>query len=92
MRNAIYITIGLLGLIVGLAFFLTPIPLGIPLVGLSLMLLVATSRFFAKSLMGIRSDVPRVHRWIAYLEDRSGRRIRRILRKTRPQRVPRVRM
>ncbi len=90
MRHAIVLMVGIVGLIVGLAFFLTPIPLGFPLVGLSLMILVGTSRKAAVTVLAVRRRVSLFDRFLNSLEERGGSRIRRALRKTRPGRLGRV--
>jgi hypothetical protein len=89
MRNVIIISLAIAVLIVGLAFSLTPIPLGTPLVALALVVLIATSRFAARWLTIARMRLGLVDRMMAWLESRSGVRIGRILRRTRPQRMPR---
>ena len=89
MRNMILILLAIACLIVGLAFSLTPIPLGAPLIALALVILIGSSRLAARSLVVARMRVRIVDRMIAWLESHSGTRIGRILRRTRPQRMPR---
>ncbi len=89
MRNVMFIVLAIACLIVGLAFSLTPIPLGAPLTALALVMLIASSRVAARSLVVARIRVGVVDRMIAWLESHSGRRMARILRRTRPQRMPR---
>ena len=89
MRNMIFILLAIALLIVGLAFSLTPIPLGAPLMALALVMLIGSSRVAARSLVVARMRVGVLDRMIAWLESHSGTRIGRILRRTRPQRMPR---
>ena len=89
MRNMMFILLAVAVLIVGLAFSLTPIPLGAPLIALALVILIATNRLAARSLVVARTRVRIVDRMIVWLESHSGTRIGRILRRTRPQRMPR---
>jgi len=89
MRNMILILLAIAVLIVGLAFSLTPIPLGAPLMALALVMLIGSSRFAARSLVVARMRIGLVDRMIAWLESHSGTRFGRILRRTRPQRMPR---
>ena len=89
MRNMMFILLAVAVLIVGLAFSLTPIPLGAPLIALALVILIASNRFAARSLVVVRMRVRVLDRMIAWLESHSGTRIGRILRRTRPQRMPR---
>ena len=89
MRNMIVVLLAIACLIIGLAFSLTPIPLGTPLVALALVVLIATNRFAARWMVIARMRIGIVDRMMAWLEDHSGPRIGRILRRTRPQRMPR---
>ncbi len=89
MRNMIFILLAIACLIVGLAFSLTPIPLGAPLIALALVMLIGSNRVAARWLVVARMRVPILDRMIAWLERHSGTRIGRILRRTRPQRMPR---
>ncbi len=89
MRNMIVILLAIACLIIGLAFSLTPIPLGTPLVALALVVLIATNRFARRWLVIARMRFAVVDRMMVWLEDHSGTRIGRILRRTRPQRMPR---
>jgi hypothetical protein len=89
MRNMIFILLAIAFLIIGLAFSLTPIPLGAPLTALALVMLIGSSRFAARWLVIARMRVSVIDRMIAWLESHSGTRIGRILRRTRPQRMPR---
>ena len=89
MRNMIIVLLAISCLIIGLAFSLTPIPLGTPLVALALVVLIATNRFAARWLVIARMRVGVVDRMMTWLENHSGARIGRILRRTRPQRIPR---
>ncbi len=89
MRKIIFILLAIVCLIVGLAFSLTPIPLGAPLISLALVMLIGSSRVAARWLVIARMRLPVLDRMIAWLERHSGTRIGRILRRTRPQRLPR---
>lgn len=89
MRNMFYILLAIACLVVGLAFSLTPIPLGAPLIALALVLLIGSSRFAARSLVLARMRVKIVDRMIGWLESHSGTRMGRVLRRTRPKRMPR---
>jgi len=89
MRQATLLFLALLAFLVGLAFIMTPIPLGAPLFAASLVLTIAASRRAARMVAGFRHSVPLFDRGIGFLERRGGRRLGRVLRKTSPRRFPR---
>ncbi|MGQ7792191.1 hypothetical protein ACUN0C_07270 [Faunimonas sp. B44] len=86
-RLLIYLAAAAL-IVVGLAFSVTPIPLGAPLIGIALIMLVATSRNAARFMLASRKGVPFVDRCVGFLEARGGERFRKALRRTRPGRLP----
>lgn len=90
MRRVILIIPAFFCLIVGLAFFVTPIPLGIPLVGLSILLFIAASRNFTRLVIANRRASPKMDRMFDYMERRGGSQVRKALRRTRPGRFPKA--
>lgn len=82
-------TVAIACLLAGFAASLTPIPLGTPLIAFGLMLLIARYRWAAELMLAGRTRVRLLDRAIRILEARGGRRVRAVLRRTRPQRLPR---
>jgi hypothetical protein len=70
--------------VVGLVLAPTPIPLGIPIMALSLFALIATNPHAARLVQGLRGRFARLDKAIRFIEDRAGRRIGDTLRRTRP--------
>ncbi|MYZ46794.1 hypothetical protein [Propylenella binzhouense] len=89
IRRLLIYLLAALCLLLGLAFMVTPIPLGLPLLATGLILVTATSRRAAGLVLASRRGVPLVDRSIGFLEAHSGPRLRRALRRTRPGRLPR---
>lgn len=75
-------------LVVGLAFSITPIPLGFPLILIGIFLLVATNRYAVHLMIWGRRRIGLFDRWVSWLEVKGGNRFGRVLRKTRPGRMP----
>ena len=70
--------------VVGLVLAPTPIPLGIPIMALSLFALIATNPHAARLVQGLRGRFVLLDKAIRFIEDRAGRRIGDTLRRTRP--------
>ena len=73
---------------IGLAFSITPIPLGLPIFVVAVFLLLVSNRKAAHMMISGRQRVPLFDRWLDWVERVGGNRYGRILRKTRPGRMP----
>jgi hypothetical protein len=89
MRAFLATALGIVCLLAGLIFLLTPVPLGAPLLSLALVLLVASNRTAARLLLSGRRHSRPLDNAVAWTERRGGERLRRVLRRTRPGRLPR---
>jgi hypothetical protein len=72
-------------ILTGLATVWLPIPTGVPLLALGMMVIVGTSRSAARILRQHRRNRPSLNDAIAWLENRSPPQFARILRRTRPR-------
>ena len=81
--------VALVLLLVGLAFSITPIPLGLPLILIAVIMLVASNRYAVHLMIYGRRHIGLFDRWVGWLEIKGGQKFGRILRKTRPGRMPR---
>ena len=81
--------VALVLLLVGLAFSITPIPLGLPLILIAVIMLVASNRYAVHLMIYGRRHIGLFDRWVSWLEIKGGQKFGRILRKTRPGRMPR---
>ena len=70
--------------VVGLVLAPTPIPLGIPIMALSLFALIATNPHAARLVQGLRGRIVLLDKAIRFIEDKAGGRIGDTLRRTRP--------
>jgi hypothetical protein len=69
----------------GLATVWLPIPTGVPLLVLGMIVIVGTSRSAARLLRQHRRNRPPLNDAITWLENRSPLRFARILKRTRPR-------
>lgn len=76
-------------ILLGLATVLLPLPTGVPLIALGLVVIVATSRTAARLLRNRRRKTQHVDEAISWLEDRSPSLFARILKRTRPRKKER---
>ena len=81
--------VALVLLLVGLAFSITPIPLGLPLILIAVIMLVASNRYAVHMMIYGRRRIGLFDRWVGWLEVKGGQKFGRVLRKTRPGRMPR---
>lgn len=72
-------------ILLGLLTVWLPIPTGVPLLALGLIVIVATSRSAARSLRSRRRNTPPLNNVFIWVEDRSPLRFARILKRTRPR-------
>ncbi|KZM51315.1 hypothetical protein [Labrenzia sp. OB1] len=72
-------------ILLGLATVWMPVPTGIPLLALGLILIIATSRSAARQLRSHRRTTPHLNHALTWVEDRSPLRFARILKRTRPR-------
>lgn len=72
-------------IVLGLATVWLPIPTGVPLLALGMIVIVGTSRTAARSLRSRRRKIPSLNDALTWVEDRSPLRFARILRRTRPR-------
>lgn len=82
-------TVAIALVLTGFAASLTPVPLGTPLIAIGLMLLIASNRRAARWMLAGRTRLALLDRGVRFLEARGGRKVRTVLRRTRPQRRPR---
>ncbi len=75
-------------LLVGLVLAPTPIPLGVPIMALSLFALIATNPHAARLVQGLRGRFAVLDKGMRFVEDRAGGRIGETLRRTRPTEAP----
>lgn len=71
--------------LIGLVLAPTPIPLGVPLMAVSLFLLVATNKLMRRLVWFLRQRYAWLDRAVGFIEERADNRIRRTLRRTRPR-------
>lgn len=71
--------------VIGLILAPTPIPIGVPLMALSVFLLIATNRSAARNVVRLRKRFGWLNRAFVFIEDRAGPRIGRTLKRTRPR-------
>ncbi|WFE90174.1 hypothetical protein K1718_02160 [Roseibium porphyridii] len=69
----------------GLATVWLPVPTGVPLLALGMIVIVGTSRSAARMLRNRRRKTPQINDAISWVEDRSPLRFARILKRTRPR-------
>lgn len=72
-------------ILLGLATVWLPIPTGVPLLALGLIVIIGTSRTAARMLRSRRRNTPHLNNAITWVEDRSPLRFARILKRTRPR-------
>lgn len=72
-------------ILAGLATVWLPIPTGVPLLALGLIVIVGTSRGAARILRSRRRRTRRLNAALTWVEDRSPLRFARILKRTRPR-------
>ncbi|MEM5583544.1 hypothetical protein WNZ15_13850 [Roseibium sp. AS2] len=72
-------------IVAGLATVWLPIPTGVPLLALGLVVIVGTSRGAARMLRSRRRKTRQLNHAITWVEDRSPLRFARILKRTRPR-------
>lgn len=73
---------------IGLAFSITPIPLGLPIFVVAVFLLLVSNRQAVRMAICGRRRIRLLDRWMDWLERVGGARYGRALRKTRPGRLP----
>lgn len=84
----LWISLAFVLISLGLATVWMPIPTGVPLMALGLIVIIATSRKAARMLRRKRKDFPRLNRFFLWIEERTPLRLARILRRTRPTGTP----
>lgn len=72
-------------ILLGLATVWLPIPTGVPLLALGLIVVVGTSRSAARHLRKRRRNTPPLNEAMTWVENRSPLRFARILKRTRPR-------
>jgi hypothetical protein len=72
-------------ILAGLATVWLPIPTGVPLLALGMIVIVGTSRSAARSLRSRRRKTRHLNSAITWIEERSPLRFARILKRTRPR-------
>jgi len=72
-------------ILAGLATVWLPIPTGVPLLALGMIVVVGTSRSAARMLRSRRRKTQHLNHAITWVEDRSPLQFARILKRTRPR-------
>ncbi|WP_208609064.1 hypothetical protein [Pseudovibrio denitrificans] len=72
-------------IVLGLLTVWTPIPTGVPLLALGAVLLIASSRRFAKFVRRHRKNFVWLNQALHWIEVRSSGRFKKIIRRTRPR-------
>lgn len=72
-------------ILTGLATVWLPVPTGVPLLTLGLIVVIGTSRSAARLLRQHRRSKPSLNEAIVWLENKSPLRLARILKRTRPR-------
>ncbi|UES38258.1 hypothetical protein GFC08_10545 [Roseibium aggregatum] len=72
-------------ILAGLVTVWLPIPTGVPLLALGMIVIVGTNRSAARMLRSRRRKTPPLNDAITWVEDRSPLRFARILKRTRPR-------
>lgn len=86
MRKAILLLFGLLCLIAGFLTVWTPLPTGVPLIALAVVVLVGVSRTARGIVRRARDRYDWIHGSLAFVEARASRSLSTPLRRTRPLR------
>ncbi|MEM9220875.1 MAG: hypothetical protein AAGB11_00540 [Pseudomonadota bacterium] len=83
-KKLIYIAIAGVCLLVGLLTVWTPLPTGVPLIAVGVVLLVTVSATARRLMKGARSRSHRLDRGMSFVEERVGRNMSTMLKRTRP--------
>ena len=86
MKNIVFDVLGTLLLTVGTLSLITPIPGGLFMISLGIVLLICSSAAFRYCLQVLRGRSKFVNRIMVFLEKKTGQRIGGILKVTEPQR------
>lgn len=73
-------------ILLGVATVWLPIPTGVPLLALGIVVIIGTSRSATRMLRTRRRSLRHLDTAITWVEDRSPLRIARVLKRTRPRR------
>ena len=84
MRILVWSTASVL-IALGFLTVLLPLPTGVPLLALGVVLILATSRAAVRWLRGHRRARARLDRAFIWIEDKSPRLFARVIRRTRPR-------
>ena len=83
-RKFAFIGIASVCLFVGLLTVWTPLPTGVPLIAIGIVILVSVSTTARRYLRNARSRWGRLDRGLAFVETRAGRNVATMLKRTRP--------
>jgi len=83
-RKTIFLGIAVVCLILGLLTVWTPLPTGVPLIALSILILVSVSATARRLLRRARARSDRLDRSMAFVETRAHRNMSTMLKRTRP--------
>jgi hypothetical protein len=86
MRKAVLTLFGLLALLIGLLTVWTPLPTGVPLIALSIVILVGVSPTARRLVRFGRDRFDWFHYGLAFVENRTARNMATPLKRTRPLR------
>lgn len=84
MLNLILTPLAILLIVAGMVLWISPIPVGLPMIVLGLFMLLAVNRRAVRLARRLRRRLGWLDRAFRFAEDRAGERIGRTLRRTRP--------
>ena len=88
MKSIVLGIIAAICIAAGIATVLLPLPVGVPLIALGVMILITTNRRFAALIGLLRRRYQRLDRGLRWIEDRAGPKLAGPLFKTRPKPHP----
>jgi hypothetical protein len=91
LKKTVLKAFGLLLVLVGIVIFILPVPFGIPIVAVGLVILISTSRTARRMVRLMRMRFDRVERVFAFIERNVPASTQKILRMTRRRVVGRRR-
>ncbi|MCF3934210.1 hypothetical protein L1787_12410 [Acuticoccus sp. M5D2P5] len=83
-RKVAFISLSVLCLTAGLLTVWTPLPTGVPLIAIGIVLAVSVSSTARQILKNVRSRSGAVDRGLVFVETKTGRKVATMLKRTRP--------
>ena len=85
MIKSLSILLATLCIVLGLLTVWTPLPTGVPLLAFGVVLLIATSRKFARYIRRQRKSIHWLNKVLHWVEEKSSGKFKKIIRRTRPR-------